>query len=97
MTKLKFAIVEDTEHEESLQVNYVSTTLLSILLLPILKAKGPLSGEPAHLTIVSAALALAASFSNKTANPLIASFDDPKAFDGQEHYHTYELLAHMFL
>ncbi|THV55957.1 hypothetical protein BGAL_0001g00180 [Botrytis galanthina] len=79
MIILKFVIVEDTGHEQSLQVNYLSTTLLSILLLPILKAKGPFSGEPAHLTIVSAALALAARFPNKAANPLLASFDDSKA------------------
>ncbi|TGO41346.1 hypothetical protein BHYA_0023g00560 [Botrytis hyacinthi] len=97
MIKLKFAIVEDTEHEESLQVDYLSTMFLSILLLPILKVKGLPSGEPAHLTIVSAALALAAEFPNKAANPLLASFDDPKTSDRQEHYHTSKLLTHMFL
>ncbi|KAF7906409.1 hypothetical protein EAF00_000688 [Botryotinia globosa] len=97
MIKHEFVIVEDTGHEESLQVNYLFTMFLSILLLPILEMKDPPNDEPAHLTIVSAALALAVKFPNKAANPLLASFDDPKAFDGQEHYHTSKLLAHMFL
>ncbi|TGO62697.1 hypothetical protein BOTNAR_0110g00090 [Botryotinia narcissicola] len=70
---------------------------LSILLLPILQVKGPPSGEPAHLTILSAALALAEKFPNKAANPLLASFNDPKTFDGQEHYHTSKFLAQIFL
>lgn len=34
--KLHFAIVKSTGHEETLQVNYISTMLLAILLLPIL-------------------------------------------------------------
>ncbi|TGO18904.1 hypothetical protein BTUL_0007g01230 [Botrytis tulipae] len=97
MIKHKFVIVEDTGHEESLQVNYLFTMFLSILLFPILKAKGPPSGEPAHLTILSAALALAAKFSNQAANPLLAYFDNPKTFDGRELYHTSQLLAHIFL
>ncbi|TRX96931.1 hypothetical protein FHL15_002237 [Xylaria flabelliformis] len=89
-----------TGHEQGLQVNYLSTMLLALLLLPTLKAKGPPRApgqEPAHLTIVSAALTLAAKFPNRDANPLLPSFNDPKTFDAQEHYHSNKLLAHMFL
>ncbi|MCJ1239315.1 hypothetical protein MMC14_007309 [Varicellaria rhodocarpa] len=95
--KLNFATVKSTGHEECLQVNYLSTMLLAILFLPILKAKGPLGGQPAHLTIVNAALTLAAKFPNRNANPLLPSFDDPKTFDSGEHYNSSKLLAHMFL
>jgi NAD(P)-dependent dehydrogenase (short-subunit alcohol dehydrogenase family) len=104
---LKFSTVAGTGHEEGLQVNYLSTALLTLLLLPILKAKGPsiITGqqrkeeevEPPHLTIVSAALSLAAKFPNRDAVPLLPSFDDPKTFNAQEHYHSNKLLAHMFL
>jgi NAD(P)-dependent dehydrogenase (short-subunit alcohol dehydrogenase family) len=96
--RLRFVQVPSTGHEEGLQVNYLSTVLLTLLLLPTLKAKGPPRGqEPAHLTIVSAALSLAAKFPNRDADPLLVSFDDAKTFDPQEHYHTNKLLAHMFL
>lgn len=94
---LNFKIVESTGHEETLQVNYLSTVLLTILLLPILKAKRPPGSEPLHLTIVNAALSLAAKFPNRDANPILPSFDDPKAFDQQENYNSSKLLAHMFL
>ncbi|KAJ8122989.1 hypothetical protein ONZ43_g952 [Nemania bipapillata] len=98
LIRLQFTTVPSTGHEEGLQVNYLSTMLLTILLLPTLKAKGPPRGqEPAHLTIVSAALTLAAKFPNRDANPLLPSFDDAKTFDAQEHYHSNKLLAHMFL
>jgi len=103
LVRLKFGTVASTGHEEGLQVNYLSTVLLTLLLLPILKAKGPsVTGqgqgqEPPHLTIVSAALTLAAKFPNRNANPLLPSFDDPKTFDAQEHYNSNKLLAHMFL
>ncbi|RDW60130.1 NAD(P)-binding protein-30 [Coleophoma crateriformis] len=92
-----FNTVKSTGHEEAVQVNYLSTMLLAILLLPILKTREPLDGQPARLTIVSAALTLAAKFPNRDANSLLPSFDDPQTYDGQEHYHSFKLLAHMFL
>ena len=95
--KLNFTTVKSTGHEECLQVNYLSTVLLTILLIPTLKAKGPSGGEPTHLTIVSAALTLAAKFPNRDANPLLPSFDDIKTFDREETYNSSKLLAHMFL
>ncbi|KAF7560012.1 hypothetical protein G7046_g4129 [Stylonectria norvegica] len=63
-------------HEETFQVNYLSTALLAILLLPILKPKSP-SQEPGRLALVSSGLGLQAAFANRDAEPLIPSFDDP--------------------
>ncbi|KAI1170971.1 NAD(P)-binding protein [Nemania sp. FL0916] len=95
---LRFGTVPSTGHEEGLQVNYISTVLLTFLLLPTLKAKGPLRGqEPAHLTIVNAALSLVAKLPDRNANPILPSFDNAKTFNMQEHYHSNKLLAHMFL
>lgn len=95
--RLKFHTVKSTGHEEHLQVNYISTVLLAMLLLPTLKAKGPSDGSPARLTIVSAALTLNAKFDNRDANPLFKSFDDPKQFHREETYNSSKLLAHFWL
>jgi NAD(P)-dependent dehydrogenase (short-subunit alcohol dehydrogenase family) len=129
--KLHFTIVKSTGHEETMQVNYLSTMLLTVLLIPILsklylsyrlsmpeefplpdmtclhylteltypvKTEAKCTGtEPGRLTIVSAALTLAAKFPNREENPLLPSFDDPKTYDSQEHYHSSKLLAQMFL
>ncbi|KIN05211.1 hypothetical protein OIDMADRAFT_157876 [Oidiodendron maius Zn] len=94
---LTFKAAKSTGHGELLQVNYLSTVLLAILLLPTLKAKGPPGGQPAHLTIVSAALTLAAKFAERDSIPLLPALDDPKKFDREETYNTSKLLAHMFL
>jgi len=95
--RLEYHKVDSTGHEEDLQINYLSTMLLTILLLPTLKAKGPPGGQPAHLTISSAALTLNAKFPQREANPLLPALDDPDKFDRSETYNTSKLLAQMFL
>lgn len=65
-----------TKHEETLQVNYLSTALLAILLLPVLKPRNAAQG-PGRLTIVGSAMGLVSAFENRNAVPLIASFDTP--------------------
>jgi NAD(P)-dependent dehydrogenase (short-subunit alcohol dehydrogenase family) len=94
--KFTFTTVPSTGHEETLQVNYLSTMLLAVLLLPIFKAKKQ-HGEPGRLTIVSAALTLAAKFPERDRVPVLKAFDDPKLFTNDETYNSSKLLAHMFL
>ncbi|KAH8807293.1 hypothetical protein F5884DRAFT_856877 [Xylogone sp. PMI_703] len=94
--KAKLDIVSTTGHEEDIQINYLSTVFTAILLLPVLKAKSP-AGTPGRLTIVNAALALAAKFPNRNKTPLLSSFDDPKSFDANDQYCSSKLLAHLFL
>ena len=96
LRKTEFETVASTGHEEVIQVNYTSTIFLTILLLPILKRKSP-PETPGRLTIVNSGLALAAKFTNRSADPLLPSFDHPKGYDGHEVYCTSKLLAHMFL
>ncbi|SPQ23524.1 9a8008d7-2023-4bd7-add0-81eadc2fcdbc [Thermothielavioides terrestris] len=95
--KFTFNIVEKTGHEETLQVNYLSTMLLAVLLLPILKSKRSRDGAPSRLTIVSAALTLAAKFPERNRVPVLAAFNDPELFTIDETYNSTKLLAHMFL
>ena len=54
----------ETGHEETIQVNYLSTALLSILLLPILQAKREKS-RPGRLTIVGSGTGLMGNFENR--------------------------------
>jgi NAD(P)-dependent dehydrogenase (short-subunit alcohol dehydrogenase family) len=85
-----------TGHEEVFQVNYLSTALLAILMLPILKSKSP---QPGRLTIVNSGLAVTSEFPNSNDSPLIPSFDDPKnvAWDPMVRYSCSKLLGHLFL
>ncbi len=69
-------INQSTGHEETIQVNYLSTALLGILLLPVLKPKVG-KQEAGRLTIVGSAMGLYAAFENRNAVPLIPSFDLP--------------------
>ncbi|KAJ8610235.1 hypothetical protein MRB53_038638 [Persea americana] len=94
VARLNFNAIKETGHEECLQVNYLSTMLLTMLLIPKLRSQ---SGPPPHITIVNAALTLAAKFPNKDAVPLLPNLDLAGSFDSAETYNTSKLLAHMFL
>lgn len=91
-----FKIVAGTGHEEALQVNYLSTVLLTILLLPVLKYKSP-AGTPGRLTVATTMLSITAKFANKKANPLLLSFDDKKNFDPIDNYPRTKFLTQLFL
>ncbi|KAK7209885.1 hypothetical protein V2G26_017063 [Clonostachys chloroleuca] len=71
-----------TGHEETLQVNYLSTALLAILFLPLLKAKSS-TGYPGRLMIASSNVAINNTFPSQNAVPLLPSFDN------QEYYGTF--------
>lgn len=86
----------NTGHEETMQVNFLSTMLLSILLLPLLKSKSP-AGSPGRLTIVTSMLSLTAEFAQKDKIPLLKAFDDETIFDGLDIYPTSKYLGQIFL
>lgn len=60
--KVEFTTNTVTGYEEDVQVNYLSTALLTILLLPIIKAKKV--GESGRITIVSSDTAGVCTFSS---------------------------------
>lgn len=93
--KTKFQTSAETGHEETIQVNYLSTALLSVLLLPILKRKA-VSG-PGRLTIIGTGLAFNAKFETSHAQVLLASLDEAANFDPFDRYETSKLLYLMFL
>lgn len=91
-----FKIVPETGHEQTVQVNYLSTILLGILLLPSLSTKSP-AGTPGRLTISTAMLSVTAKFPNKNADPLLPSFNDESTFDIPDIYATSKLLGQLAL
>lgn len=91
-----FKLLPATGHEETFQVDYLSTMLLTVLLLPILKKKSP-AGTPGRLTIATAMLSIHAKFVNKYEVPLLPSFDNKKYFDVRDIYSTSKLLGQMFV
>jgi NAD(P)-dependent dehydrogenase (short-subunit alcohol dehydrogenase family) len=97
-SKADFELVSSTGHEESMQVNYLSTMLLATLLLPILKNKS-LQGTPGRLSIVSSGTTLLTKFSNSQRSPLLKSFDDIKTSPtpGSQTYGATKVLCQMFI
>lgn len=96
-SRLKFNLIRDTGHEENVQVNYLSTMLLTILLLPVMKVRAS-PGRPGRISIVSSGTVLSSTFPNRSCVPVLLSFDDPKTCpSGLEAYTTSKLLGHMFV
>ena len=86
-----------TGHEHVIQVNYLSTFLLAILLLPLARSRAT-PGQSGRLTIVSSNTALWAKFGNKDKRPLLESFDDPESvpYAAAERYFVSKALGHLF-
>jgi len=99
VVKLDFAkSPEPYSHEETIKVNYLSTALLTILLLPILKPKNALA-PPGRLTIVGSSTAVGSDFEHRAADPLLPALDREwaGAFAGSEQYAVSKLLVMMFV
>ncbi|KAI1421684.1 hypothetical protein F5Y12DRAFT_766464 [Xylaria sp. FL1777] len=95
-------VILPTGHEEDIQVNYLSTAFLTILLLPILEAKKRRPGaKPGRLTVVSSSVAAWSRFKlPQDGRPLLTSLDEPMgtaAFDHHQQYCTSKLLGQLFL
>lgn len=76
-----------TGHEEMFQVNYLSTSLLSILIAPILGSKN--QSSPGRLTIVGSSTSITNAFTQRNSASIISAIDDPKTFgNAPEQYAT---------
>lgn len=92
------AIVSSTGHERTVQVNHISTALLAILLLPVLKSKSSGRSTP-RITIVNSVTAHLCKFPNKDERPLLKSFDDTDItpWDPNERYGVSKLISQLFI
>ncbi|RYP48933.1 hypothetical protein DL768_005295 [Monosporascus sp. mg162] len=91
-----FDLNPSTGHEETIQVNVLSTALLAILLLPVLKAKNS-PDQPGRVAMVSSDGASWAKFGEKNSTPLLAALDEREAFDPVGRYSTSKLLNQLFV
>jgi NAD(P)-dependent dehydrogenase (short-subunit alcohol dehydrogenase family) len=86
----------DTGFEMDIQINYLSTTLLAILLLPALKNSS--SSDPARLVFVSSDVASWPAFTERSSSQLLNSFRERMLkWDYFERYGTSKLLMQLFL
>jgi NAD(P)-dependent dehydrogenase (short-subunit alcohol dehydrogenase family) len=85
-----------TGHELTMQVVYLSTALLTILLLPILKAKKAASGtRPPVITIVGSDLAYRADI--QTTGPVLEQLDRDQGYSQFVWYSRSKMLLTFFL
>jgi len=96
MQTADFTVVESTGHEKLVQVNYLSTMLLGILLLPLLKAKSP-AGSPGRLTIINSGSARGAAIAENETPVLPALDDESRPWKPVERYAVSKLLGHLFI
>ncbi|KAK7935895.1 short-chain dehydrogenase/reductase family protein [Apiospora marii] len=90
---------EGRGRETMLQVNYLASALLALLLLPLMKPSptDPVR-EPGRLTLISSDAALTAPLSDPgEGNSLLDSLDRAEAFDGFAQYGVSKLLLTMFV
>lgn len=98
--RVERTINASTGQEEDIQTNYLSTALLTLLLLPTLQAKKRSPDSPGRLTIVSSDVAGMTSFPERNEDPLLPAFKDTSdrwKWDMQERYGTSKLLTQLFL
>ncbi|KAI1874418.1 hypothetical protein JX265_004626 [Neoarthrinium moseri] len=84
-----------TGHEQTVQINLLSTALLTILLLPVLKAKNT-SESPGRIALVSSDMA---SWAKLTAasTPVLPTMDKKEGYHIFGHYNASKLLAQLFV
>lgn len=93
-----YATAADTGYEVTLQVNYLSNVLLSVLLLPVLRqqvsnVRRP-KNKPPVLSVVGSDLMYATDF-EMTAGPALPRMNDPAKFSQPRWYGTSKLLLMM--
>jgi len=92
----KFARAEEGRRRElTLQVNYLSTALLALLLLPKMRPTVS-SPDPGRLTIVSSDAALGMKLKDPGSGTILDSLDKPERFSGFLQYSYSKLLITMF-
>jgi NAD(P)-dependent dehydrogenase (short-subunit alcohol dehydrogenase family) len=97
---MDFTLIPATGHEKTIQVNYLGTMLLSVLLLPILKSKrNPQSHTTPRLTVINSVTAHLCKFPNRSLRPLLPSFDSTflTPWDPSERYGVSKLLGQLFI
>ncbi|KAH7163427.1 hypothetical protein B0J13DRAFT_36801 [Dactylonectria estremocensis] len=96
LSRPKFERAEETKHETTFQVNYLSTALLALLLLPILKSKR-VAEAPGRLALVGSDTAYWADWKDPSCESAFEVIDDAASFASMNAYKTSKLLLLLFL
>ncbi|RYP60255.1 hypothetical protein DL769_008189 [Monosporascus sp. CRB-8-3] len=93
----KHQLNKNTGHDETIQVNYLSTALLMVLLLPVAKSKRANQDGPTRITLTSSDAASWTSFKEKSNVQLLPSFDKPGKVNPTDRMMVSKLLGQFFL
>lgn len=96
LRKPSFTTVPNTHHETVMQVNYLSSAWLAILLLPILKSKSATSARPPTLTLAGSDLMYTVA-ADDSRGPILRQFDDAGAYNQFSVYSKSKLLLALFV
>src|ERR1700710_1938915 len=98
ISPLRFTAIPTTGHEKAIQVNHISTVLLTILLLPVLKGKAR-GNEPPRLPLVNSITSHLCKFPNRRKRPTLLSFEDMliTGWNAPERYGVFNLLCQLFV
>ncbi|KAH7388985.1 putative 3-oxoacyl-reductase [Cadophora sp. MPI-SDFR-AT-0126] len=91
--KFKWTTAPSTDFESSVQINHLSTALLSLLLLPVLRRTSSALGHPTRLTFTSSEVHMMTPFKEQKADNILARLNDQKFFgDTMDRYSVTKLL-----
>jgi NAD(P)-dependent dehydrogenase (short-subunit alcohol dehydrogenase family) len=91
-----YTTTPSTGHEVTMQIDYLSTVFLALLLLPVLKTKQVVDAiRPPVLSIVGSDTAY--SHTLKTEGPVLAQFDNPNTFGPFSSYANAKLILMSFM
>ena len=89
---------EKTGHDETIQVNYLSTALLAILLLPVVKATRSNQPAPTRITFTSSEGAAWAKYKLGRETPILAALDKKEeGVDTVDRMFVSKLLGQLFI
>ncbi|KAI1176126.1 NAD(P)-binding protein [Nemania sp. FL0916] len=97
VTRAAFSLNPTTGHEEDLQTNYLSSTLLLLLLVGVFKKTESSRLGPGRIVLVSSDTAAWAKFNEKDQDPMLAAFKDEASFEKYERYATTKLMGQLFI
>ncbi|KAL4900660.1 hypothetical protein BDW74DRAFT_170640 [Aspergillus multicolor] len=103
VANFNYTVNVSTSHETSIQINWLSTALLTLLLLPILDTQAAQDPDRARpvLSIVGSETAAWAKFkgaqvAQRERISLTQALDDPKHFNMGDRYYTSKLIQQLF-
>ncbi|KAF4469176.1 short-chain dehydrogenase reductase family [Fusarium albosuccineum] len=85
LSRPKFERDDETKHEVTVQINYLSTALLTIVLIPVLKEKRG-AGSPGRLAVVGSDMAYWAKWDHPDNVPIFDVLDNASNFSSTEAY-----------